>query len=372
MAAVKIYMYGWLASFGNAYENKPENQYISASAFTKVFNQAKAKATSIKLHLHMYGGEVFEGNLMYNLIKNSDIPVDVYIDGISASMGTIVMLAARRIYMSENAYLMLHSPSGGASGTAKDFENIAKLLRSMEGTFKEVYATRTGKTPEQIAKYLDGDNWFSAKEALAENLIDGIVDPISTAVPQPAKAELKDITPQALFERFTAVLIKPNTNNDMDKLAMIDRYGLTGVTAESSEADILAAIDSKINAERLEKERLQGVIDSKTKAEIGTTIDTQATLKGITLTTAQKENLQKIGETAGLDALKAAMDMMAPAKSIVATLGGGATAAPAVTDRTGWDWDKYQKEDPKALEALQKSDEPAFMELYNAKFNLKK
>ena len=59
MAVAKLYMYGWLASFGDTYEKKPENQYISASAFTKVFNDAKAKATSIDLHLHI--GDIGHG-----------------------------------------------------------------------------------------------------------------------------------------------------------------------------------------------------------------------------------------------------------------------------------------------------------------------
>lgn len=371
MAVAKLYMYGWLASFGDTYENKPENQYISASAFTKVFNDAKAKATSIDLHLHMYGGEVFEGNLIYNLIKNSDKPVDVYVDGISASMGTIVMVAARKIYMSANAYLMLHAPSGGANGTAKVHESVAKLLRSMEDTFKEVYGARTGKDAEKIKSWLDGDNWFSAKEALDEGIIDGIVDPINVGFQEPQSSELKEITPKALFERFTAVLTHTNSkpNRDMDKVVMIARFGLTGVTAESSDSDVMAAVEAKLTAERTEKERLQGVIDAQAKANIGTTIDSQAALKGITLTAAQKMNLQVIGEKSGIEALVSAMELMAPAKSIVATLGGGTTAS---ADRSTWDWDKYQKEDPNALEALAKTDEPAFTALYNAKFNIKK
>ena len=177
----------------------------SAAEFITRFDAACKDVDEMEVLVHTQGGDVMEGTLIYNHIKGCGIPVNVVIVGVSCSMGTIIMMAASKVYMCENSYLMVHAPQGGCFGTAAMMEKAAKGLRGMEKNFKKVYAAKTGKTEKEIEDLLVGDNWFTAQEAAEAKLIDGIVAPIATDVTQSAE-ELKTQTPTALYHRFSACL----------------------------------------------------------------------------------------------------------------------------------------------------------------------
>lgn len=192
----EVKIYGDIYSYG----------YNSAAGFIERFEAARKDAGAVNVHLHTDGGDVMEGTLIYNHIKSCDIPVDVYIDGVCCSMGTVIMMAARSVYMCENSYLMVHAPQGSCYGTASDMEKIAGGLRGMEKNFKKIYAAKTGKSEKEVEKLLEGDNWFTAQEALDAKLIDGIVEPIAGDVAPVSSGELKTQTPTALYKRFSACL----------------------------------------------------------------------------------------------------------------------------------------------------------------------
>ena len=94
----EVKIYGDIYSFG----------YNSAASFIERFEDARKGADEINVHLHTDGGDVIEGTLIYNHIKSCDIPVNVYIDGVCCSMGTVVMMAAKQVYM---CCLLYTSPS---------------------------------------------------------------------------------------------------------------------------------------------------------------------------------------------------------------------------------------------------------------------
>lgn len=352
MKKASVYLYGFISRY---FENTAED-------FARQLNEAAATADEIELHVHCYGGSVFEGNNIYNAIKKCPKPVDVYIDGISASMATVIMLAGRNIYMSENAFLMLHAPSGSVDGTAEEMRKSAKMLDGIEQLFKKYYSAKTGKTDAEVAEWLKGDNWFTSQEALAAKLIDGIVDPITTSAP--GKEEIKNINAKAVYDRFVAITIPTKLiENNMKKEELIARYGLTGVTSESSDDAVMAAIDTKLKEGQDEVKKLQDEKKAQATAAIKAEVKAAADAKKIT--TEQIPTFETIGETSGLDALKTALAAIKPTPTITGMLG---KTPEASADKNGWDWDKWQKEDPRGLEAMSKSDPETFQALYDAKF----
>lgn len=287
----------------------------SAEAFIARLNHAVSyRPEAIELHIHCPGGDVLEGIAIYNAIKACEIPVDAYIDGVCASMATIIMLACRNIYMADNAFLMIHAPSGYVEGTSKDFVKTAKLLRSMEANFRTAYMAKTGKTDAEVAAWMDGENWFSAKEALDEKLINGIIPSVDKSTVQ--KEEIKTLTPTGLMQRYAALAkeqVQP-INNKMDKEAIIKKYGLKTVTAESSEEQIYEAIasESKATAEaNLKTER-----ENQVKSIIAACKDAKQ------LTNKQVEAFTLIGNTAGIEALQDALSAVNPAQTITGQLNG--------------------------------------------------
>ena len=350
MKNVRVELYGAIEAEG----------VNSASAFMQRLGEAqKKKPETIELHIHCPGGDVFEGNLIYNAIKESSVPVDVYIDGIAASMASVIILAARKVYMAENAFVMIHAPHTFSCGNADDLEKSAKLLRDLEAIFVEKFAARTGKTNEEVSAWLQGDNWFNAKEALAEKLIDGVVGKSDIKL-NDTEGNLKKTTANALLQRFEAItnfINQPQNKQEMDKQAIIDRYGLTTVTAQSSDEEVMAAIEAKINEGKQEAATVR-------KAQIKAAIDNAIAEKKISEN--QRATYEAIGNTNGIDTLNQVLaDIRVMPTPITAKL-GGKQGNPE--DRAGWAWDKWQKEDPRGLEALEKNDPEAFKALYETEF----
>lgn len=91
----------------------------------------KFKSQDVNIRINSPGGEVFQGHAIYNAIKSHG-KCDIYIDGVAASIASIIMLAGRRIYASKNAMIMIHNPSVDyVSGDSKQLKSTAKSLEKL-------------------------------------------------------------------------------------------------------------------------------------------------------------------------------------------------------------------------------------------------
>ncbi|WP_102981434.1 Clp protease ClpP [Chryseobacterium scophthalmum] len=214
-----------LEAFGDIHDG-------DGSRFVSVLSELEKEQKHILIKLHTYGGSVFEGNIMCNAISNSNSEITIDIIGIAASMGAVICASVEDVYMVENGYLMIHAPSGGGFGTAQELENNAKLLRSIEANFIKKLALKTGKNAEYVKKWLVGDNWFSAEQALNEGLISGVISPETniTANFNPQKMPTKEA-----FARFDD-LYKENffNNKNMDlKQKLIKQFNFSANTSDT-------------------------------------------------------------------------------------------------------------------------------------------
>jgi ATP-dependent protease ClpP protease subunit len=74
--------------------------------------KALGDISHINLHIHSPGGDVFDGIAIYNLLNKHPAKVTVHIDGLAASMASVIAMAGDRIVMPENALMMIHKPWG--------------------------------------------------------------------------------------------------------------------------------------------------------------------------------------------------------------------------------------------------------------------
>lgn len=317
----------------------------------------------INIHVHCVGGDVMEGNAIYNAIKACKTPVDIYVDGVAASMMTIIMLASRKIYMSENAFLMVHAPSGNVSGTAQQIEQSVKLLYAMEANFKRVYAAKTGKTENEVSEWLNGvDNWFSAQEAYEAKLIDGIVNKVDVNTPQLTTDETQNYTETAMFQRFVALTSlnnKPIINKDnesMNKQEIIARFALTTVTVDSSEAEIYAAIEAKIADAKKSA-------DTEKEEMVTALVETAISEKK--LTNDQKDAFVAIGKTSGVKALQTALGAIRTMPSITASINGEKQAPNDSEPKT---FAELQALGDVALATCKRDQPQLYARLYKAEF----
>lgn len=344
--------------------------------FVSLLTQMEGLHDDVTVKLHTEGGSVFDGNLMFNAIRNSKANIELHIVGLAASMGAVMALSLDKVYMVENGYLMIHTASGRTDGTALDHENNAKLLRSIEKNFLKKLVKRTGKPESYVKKWLTGDNWFSAEEALKEGLITGIIDP---------ETDIEQINPEQLgvtetYNRFAALLLPTNSQTNLKtnmKKPIIDALALQGVTEQSSDTAIIEAVKKHYEAKT---EGLQGKLDAeiaKRKAAQKQLKDQQTAAvtaviseakKAGKITAEQEATYQGIADASGVEALKTVLAAIPTRKTITSQIPGSGGKNTAPIGREDWDWDKWQKEDAKGFEALAKEDPETFQALYNQKY----
>jgi ATP-dependent Clp protease protease subunit len=135
----------------------------------------------LELRINSGGGDVFEGQAIYSLLESwkttTGNRVIVYIDGIAASVASVIAMAGSEIQMSSNALMMIHNPwTPAAVGGADDLRDLANVLDKIRETIVTVYETRSGIDRDAIGLMMDEETWFTAAEAVNFGFADQIVN----------------------------------------------------------------------------------------------------------------------------------------------------------------------------------------------------
>jgi len=158
------------------YEQIGEDFWTGGGTTAKSFQKelSKISASQIDLHINSPGGEVFDGITIYNLIKQHPANVTTYIDGLAASIASVIALAGDKVIMAENALYMMHNPFGFVMGTAEEMRSMADVLDKVSRSIIGTYAGKSGKADDEIKPLLDAETWMSADEAMEFGFVDEI------------------------------------------------------------------------------------------------------------------------------------------------------------------------------------------------------
>jgi len=146
----------------------------SVAAKDFVQTVAALDAETITVRLNSYGGSVSDGIAIYNALKRHPATVTVSVDGIAASIASLIAMAGDRIEIAENAMLMIHAPWGSMAGNAVELREYADMLDKWSQAMAASYANKTGRSLDDVMAWLtDGkDHWFTASQAVDEKLAD--------------------------------------------------------------------------------------------------------------------------------------------------------------------------------------------------------
>lgn len=183
--------------------------------------EAERTYGKIDVRINSVGGEVYTGIAIFNALRQSNADIRIYIDGIAASMASAIALCGKPVEMSRYARLMIHTVSGGCWGTKKDMEECIRQLDSLEGTLCSMYASRLGKSEDEIrSMYFDGeDHWLSAQEALEQGFIDGIYDVENVVMDAPTNmgaptGNMPSMSDRGIGTRYTTVELHEGMSNE--------------------------------------------------------------------------------------------------------------------------------------------------------------
>ena len=252
-----ILLYGDIGEYGDG---------VRSGDIARELLEAEALTGKVDVRINSNGGEVYSGIAIFNALKNSKADITIYVDGIAASMASVIALCGKPVQMSRYARLMLHSVQGSCYGNKDEMKNCIREIEALEDTLCEMYATRMGKAKDEIrAMYFDGrDHWLRADEALALGLIDGIYD----ADPVP-----EDSTPEQVFQIFNNRLQQPQNENDMNLDELKKRPRFTNCATDDDflrEIGLLETEAGKVPSLNAEVDRLKGelkVFQDKAEAD---------------------------------------------------------------------------------------------------------
>lgn len=135
----------------------------------------------LAIRINSPGGYVMEGLAIVQALRDYSGQVTIHIDGLAASMASVIAMVGTEIIMAESALMMIHKPWDSSIGNADDMRRDAAMLDKIEQQLIGIYSQRTGLDAKTLAAMLAAETWMTAEEALASRFVTTIATPLRIA-----------------------------------------------------------------------------------------------------------------------------------------------------------------------------------------------
>ncbi|KAI7882010.1 hypothetical protein K492DRAFT_176640 [Lichtheimia hyalospora FSU 10163] len=144
-----------------------------------LFLEAENPEKPISLYINSPGGSVTAGMAIYDTMQYIRSPVSTLCNGQACSMGSLLLAAGEpgKRYALPNSSIMIHQPSGGASGQASDIAIHAREILRVRERLNRIFQKHTGiREIEAIEKMMERDYYMTAEEAMNFGLVDKVLE----------------------------------------------------------------------------------------------------------------------------------------------------------------------------------------------------
>jgi len=251
---------------------------MNAQQFSKDL-KAIGKVKNLAIHINSPGGDVFEGQAIYSQLKHHKAHKTVFIDGIAASIASVIAMAGDEVVMPENGMMMIHEPSGFVMGTQDDMAKMADVLAKIRETIVAVYARKTGLEREHVAEMMKEETWLTADEAVEFGFADRREEPVELAahfdlsqfsnVPPSLAKKVNGagtVIKEAVMAEKKAEVTEPTPEIKAERVSEMDVQGAV-YDALKSERERISKITKFANQMQCKPEMVQALIDSGASVE---------------------------------------------------------------------------------------------------------
>lgn len=127
---------------------------------------------TIELRINSPGGSVWDGNAIYNTLRGHKATVNVTIDGLAASIASVIAMSGDTITMPENALMMIHNPATIAFGEAEEMRKAANMLDKIKLGAMAAYHRKSGVSTDELSEMMDAETWLLAEDAVSLGFAD--------------------------------------------------------------------------------------------------------------------------------------------------------------------------------------------------------
>lgn len=162
-----LYLYIEVASWGAGYAAH------SAQSFKQELDDL-GKINILNIYINSPGGDVFEGNTIMNMLKRKKCIKNVYIDGLAASIASVIAMAGDKIIMPSNSMMMIHNAWTYAAGNSNELRKLADDLDKVNASIRQTYLDKAGDKldEETLITLMDNETWLTAQECYNYGLCD--------------------------------------------------------------------------------------------------------------------------------------------------------------------------------------------------------
>jgi len=151
--------------FGDIVSEKWFDEETSATSFRDALKEL-GDVSTINLSINSGGGSVFDGIAIYNMLKSHKATVNVYVEGLAASIASVIAMAGDTITMRSGSMMMVHMPWTLSQGNAEEMRKTADTLEKTGDSIVDIYSERTGISSDDIRNIMNDETWLSAEEAV--------------------------------------------------------------------------------------------------------------------------------------------------------------------------------------------------------------
>lgn len=149
---------------------------IKAKDFIEEVNTVKAN--KLNVFINSYGGEIDEGVAIYNFLNRFNGEVTIRVDGMAASIASVIAMAGDKVIMPKASLMFIHNPWTMTAGDAATLQKEAQDLEKRKAALMAIYAEKTGLPSEVISQMMDEETLLSAEEAVEMKFADAMEEPM--------------------------------------------------------------------------------------------------------------------------------------------------------------------------------------------------
>ncbi|EPV0784962.1 head maturation protease, ClpP-related [Listeria monocytogenes] len=198
---------------------------------------ALGDVSKIYVNINSNGGFVYEGQAIYNQLVRHPAQIHVRIDGMAASIASVIAMAGDIIEMPANAQMMIHEPAGGAFGNKSDLESAIRALDASKQSIIAAYKAHTTLEVSEIESMMAEEKWMSGQEAYELGFATLVTNPLQQVAlaKSPVTNTFRNV-PESLVREEQTKSEPAKQSLDIDALTM-------AVAAKLQDSNVLRSLE---------------------------------------------------------------------------------------------------------------------------------
>ncbi|PNP90625.1 hypothetical protein BMT55_11645 [Listeria newyorkensis] len=169
-------------------------------------------ASTIHVHIHSGGGDVFESIAIQNLLKAHPAKIVIHVDGLAGSGASVIAMAGDEIQMPSNTMMMIHKAATFLYGNADKLRKQATVLDKIDQAVTASYMGRFVGDTKELDVLLTNEEWLTAEDCKALGFCDAIGEAIEIASPEETDEE-----PMPVEEETVASIVGKYSASQVNK-----------------------------------------------------------------------------------------------------------------------------------------------------------